>query len=345
MRAIFRTNAGPHVGFGHLSRCRSLAIALRREDKRCIMVGPNQVYAKSEDRDVFDDWVPLHGCPSSQEDAKRVISLAQQHQASWLVLDDYRVDEDYQLAVRAAGLRWLQFDRNASKPLWADVIVNANPAAKAEDYAKVLRNPHARLLLGPSYAILRPQFEQVMPRETGRPIKKILVTFGGGDDRGLNQFVLSTLLPAAKLDQEFVVISGANNPNNHSLREWIDTYGEGRITLYIDLTDVAQIMASCDLAVMAGGTSTYEAVRCGLPMLIIAIAKDQISGALGWQKLGLAVYLGQMNHISEEKLLRNYNALTQKISKHNSSNKYVVDIVDGLGSTRVSKIVMSETMQ
>lgn len=306
---LFRTNASPQVGFGHLARCRALAMALRRAGKRCVMVGPDSAYAKPGDDAVFDEWLPESEWPSSQEDALKTIKIAQEHQADWLVLDDYRIDEGYQLTIRAAGLRWLQFNGTASKPLWADIVLNANPAARSEDYQAVLRNPNARLLLGPRYAILRPEFDQVTPREPGRPVKKILLTFGGGDDRGANQFVLSTLLPFTSPKQQFVVISGAANPSNPSLKRWIHAHGQGRVSLHIDPEQVAPLFASCDLAVMAGGTSTYEAARCGLPMILIAIADNQVAQSRAWNELRVAKYLGMIGQINSPSLVTAFENL------------------------------------
>lgn len=302
MTVVFRCNAGPEIGFGHLVRCRALAHALHEKGEDCVMVGPDQSYAKPEDHELFEDWIPVPNWPSSADDAQRLIGISQAQQAKWLVLDDYRVDETYQLALRKAGLRWLQFDGSASKPQWADFVVNANPAARAEDYTSVLRNPDTQLLLGPAYSILRPEFDQVTAREPGRTLKKILVTFGGGDDCGANQFVLSTLLPITTPDQHFLVISGATNPSNPSLKQWIETHGQGRVSLHIDPDLVAQLFASCDLAVMAGGNTTFEAAACGLPMIIVTIADNQWSQAEGWAAHGAAVYAGPLGAVDNARL-------------------------------------------
>ena len=319
---IFRTDASPQIGFGHLTRCRALAMALRSEGKRSVMVGPAAEYARSVDQETFEDWIPAPEWSSANEDADRLIGVARKFEAEWLVLDDYRIDESYQLRVREAGLRWLQFDGTASKPLWADIVLNANPAARSEDYQAVLRNPNARLLLGPRYAILRPEFDHVTPQEPGRPIRRILLTFGGGDDRGANQFVLSTLLPVTSTEQEFVVIAGATNPSNPSLKRWIDAHGRGRVSLHIDPEQVAPLFASCDLAVMAGGTSTYEAARCGLPMILISIADNQVGQSKAWSDCGCAIYLGTTNDISERNLILAFKKLS-------SSDAYT-KIMDGL---------------
>ena len=306
MTVLFRCNASPTIGYGHLTRCRALAQALRRQGETCVMIGPVAADARPEDQDIFSDWVPVPDWPSAAEDATRLVDLARRFDAGWAVLDDYRVDETYQLTLRAAGLRWLQFDGTARKPLWADLIVNANPAAHPEDYASVLHNPEAQLLLGPRYAVLRPEFASVEPRDPQRPVKRILVTFGGGDDRGAIELVLSTLLPETPSSVEFLVISGAGNPRNPSLVDWIDIFGQGRVSLHIDPPQVAPLFTTCDLAVIAGGTTIYEAACCGLPMILITIAENQAPQAMAWNRDGAAIFIGALTDISSGQILDSF---------------------------------------
>ena len=140
MKVLFRTNAGPHVGFGHLTRCRALAIALRKKGHVCFVVGPNTCYKRHEDFDIFEKWIPVLDWISSHIDSLNLISIAKPLQVDWVVLDDYRIDDVYQLALKAAGFPKVQFDRLANKPLWADVVINANPGAYEDQYHPVLRN-------------------------------------------------------------------------------------------------------------------------------------------------------------------------------------------------------------
>ena len=337
---IFRTDASPQVGFGHLTRCRALAQALRCQGQRCVMVGPDTVYAKPVDRDIFEDWIPVSDWSSGNEDVVRVINLARQYPVQWLVLDDYRIDEAYQLNLRAAGLRWLQFDGSASKLLWADIVLNANPAACAEDYAAVLRDQNTRLLLGPRYAILRPEFKRIEPRDPGWPVKQVLVTFGGGDDRGGSVFVLSTLLPATAPELRFLVISGASNPNNSNLWHWVATHGQGRVSLHIDPEQVAPLFAACDLAVMAGGTSIYEAARCGLPMLVITIADNQITQSKAWANLGIAKWLGNLPNVDKDALINSYRFLSNNVQIFVSMSIKGSRWVDAGGADKIAKYML-----
>jgi len=336
---ILRTDASPQIGFGHLTRCRALAQALRRQGERCVMVGPDAAHAKTADQETFEDWISVSDWSSAPEDAARLIDMAHQFLAEWLVLDDYRIDEAYQLSLRAAGLRWLQFDGAAEKALWADVVVNANPAVRPEDYAGVLRNPGTRLLLGPRYAILRPEFERIELRDPGRPVEQILVTFGGGDDRGANEFVLSSLLPVTPPDLRFLVVSGARNPSNPSLKRWVDAHGQGRVSLHIDPEQVAPLFASCDLAVMAGGTSTYEAAACGLPMILITIAGNQIPQSKAWGEMGAATYLGAMEDVQGSHLESAFQCVMNDRQCRQNMGLTGSQTVQGTGARCVAELV------
>ena len=108
------------------------------------MVGPSLEYCLPADQEIFDKWMPKSWWDSSQEDATYLVSCIIDHPShSIIVLDDYRVDEPYQQVLLNAGLRWLQFDGKADKPLWADWVVSANPALHQNNYVRLLQKPNA----------------------------------------------------------------------------------------------------------------------------------------------------------------------------------------------------------
>ena len=301
------------------------------------MVGPAEAYATSDDGSIFSNWIVVEAWLSAETDAEHFVSIATATGARWAVLDDYRVDATYQAVLRAANLRWLQFDGAAQKPLWADLILNANPATRPEDYAAVVHNPIAKLLLGPRYAILRPEFPPAGLRPLQRPVEQVLVTFGGGDDRGAIEFVLSTLLPCTPATLRFLVISGAYNPLNQQLAEWIDAKGNDRVTLCVNPEPVAPLFASCDLAIMAGGTTTYEAACCGLPMILVSVADNQVRQSMAWQAVGAAVYLGAFEGIYPELLKSEFFQLFKNDRKRNAFANVGAELVDGFGVQRIAK--------
>ncbi len=336
---IFRCNAGPELGFGHLVRCRALATALREEGEVCIMVGPDLIYRNENDTRLFTDWIPCEAWNSETEDASRLAELTMQRNANFLILDDYRVRENYQLVLKNNGLHWLQFAQ-PNQNLWADFVLNASPAAKSEQYRPYLRNPNTKLLLGLKYAILRPEFLFKKKRCAGRPVKNLLVTFGGGDDRGAIQFVLKTLMPITPEDIQFLVISGIHNPRNVELTKWVEKFGQNRVILKINPSDISAHIEDCDLAIMAGGTTTYEVAFFGMPMLLISIAENQILHSLAWEKAYAAKYLGTFNDLNADNLV---NSFFKYVEKYDSLlMHHHAGIVDGHGSKRVAKSILSK---
>lgn len=334
---VFRCNASPTVGLGHLVRCRALAQALTRQGESCVMVGPPKSYATAQDAELFQDWVDVAEWLSSEADAARFAQIASKQSARFAVLDDYRIDANYQKFLVAEGLHWLQFDGTARKPLWADWVVNANPAARADDYRDVLHNPTAELLLGPAYAVLRAEFPPAgSSRSAGRPVEQVLITFGGGDDRGGIEFALSSLIENAPVNWRFVVISGSQNPRNPQLLDWVETLAQGRVSLLVNPDNVAAIMACCDLAVMAGGTSIYEAASCRLPMVLVPIADNQIQPAKAWADVGAALFPGSLQDVNAGKLLSAVSTLAVDDVLRRDIALKAGDLVDGKGAQRLA---------
>ena len=335
---IFRCSADPVIGFGHLIRCRALAKALYELGESCIMIGPSEKYKTIEDNKIFLNWFVYPSLESVVKDVQELLQLAEKLNPKMIVLDDYRVNEYYQLELRKAGIRWLQFD-NGRNPIWADIILNTNPVVSKDDYNLTLKNPEAILLLGEKYSIIRSEFPPNITPSTGGQIKKVLLTFGGGDDCGAIIFTLETLLRNNLDEVDFLIVSGEHNPRNDEISQWIKSYGNGRVKFKINPASIVESFSSCDIAIMAGGRTIYEVSSCGLPMILIAIADNQVSHSKAWsQKTSMVTFLGKLNEIDSEKLLSEYNKVKRKnlLQYHNKK-----PLVDGLGRIRVAKEIIN----
>lgn len=333
---VLRCDAGPDLGFGHLTRCRALAQAIRHQGGACALVGPDADYATEADAEIFTLWEP-HKWNDPLSDATKLADIAQNLGAEMLVLDDYRVDEDYQLVLRDRGLKWLQFEIRTDRPIWANFVLNANPAAKSDDYAAAMRNPKSQLLLGPQYAILRPEFADVAKRPSHRPVKDVLLTFGGGDDRGAILFVLNILRESNPKDIQITIVSGAHNPANICLRKWIDHHWPEQVRLLVDPEKIHTVFSQSDLAIMAAGTSIYEMACCGVPMILIAIADNQVRHAESWS--ASAQYLGKIENIKKNSLIKAFKLVSENIQIRENFIKTTSKLCDGLGSIRVAHII------
>lgn len=330
---VIRCDASPRLGMGHLMRCRSLASAFVEQGRRCILAGPPRDFAIAGDEAIFDDWITMPFQSPPAADAAALAALMSARSAKLAIVDDYRVDEAYQKVLREAGIHWLQFNDGPRMPLWADFALNPSPEATVSAYRQVVCAPETKLLIGPKFAMLRREFTAPAAPLPPPNARRILVTFGGGDDRGAVLKTLQTLLPALPDAFRFVVVSGAHNPRNTEIAAWIEAHGSGRAQLHVNPPEVASLFSGCSLAVMAGGGTTYEANFCRLPMLLIAIADNQVAHSKAWQAVGAARYLGRLENLTPDVLVSQMRAAldTQAGAKR---------LVDGHGRTRVAKLML-----
>jgi UDP-2,4-diacetamido-2,4,6-trideoxy-beta-L-altropyranose hydrolase len=335
MRFLFRCNAGPTVGFGHLMRCRVLAQALVRKGHTAAIFGPPISYCSELDRAILSIWRESPAWTSAADDARQLLLFARNCSASFLVLDDYRIDETYQQVLHEAGMHWAQFESSTSKPILADIVLNSSPNVNHSAYARALHNPKGIVMLGPRYAIIRPEFRRPAPARRIDALKQILVMFGAGDDRGAITRMLEVLIPVTSEGVRVLIVSGQHNPNNPLIAKRLADLSNHCISLVIDPADIASLMHSSDLAVLAGGTATFEAAACGLPMMIIAIADNQLSQAKAWAEYGVAVYAGSLEAVDNAHLKGAFIEAT-KISRRRSMSMRAKEIVDACGVDRVA---------
>lgn len=342
---VFRCNVSATVGVGHLMRCREMARRLVAQGYGCAIIGPPESLKRDGDDALFMHWEEVAVRGTSAEDAGRVIAVCRRFDTNLLVMDDYRGDPEYQLLLKAAGIRWLQqFD--ASKP-WdfhGPLVVNSSPYERHAQYTQWLKHPHARTLFGPLYGVLRPAFCALEARGDGRPVHRILVGFGGGDDRGAIDTVLGALAGKLGADVTLVVVSGSSNPRRDAIAARIAAMPEGQAEFHVDPADMPGLMAGCDLAVIGGGTMSYEAAICGLPMVFIALAPNQERPCQGWHDLTGAPVLGQVGQVAADAV---YNAVTELLQDDTRRREMAAKgraLVDGKGADRlVDALLEKET--
>jgi UDP-2,4-diacetamido-2,4,6-trideoxy-beta-L-altropyranose hydrolase len=340
---IFRCDVSPAIGIGHLMRSRTFAAVLRRSGQHCIMYGPTADYRTAADAELFDEWITAPDWESGEGDARNFVAVARRFSVRRAVLDDYRVDLPFQDVLAGEGMIWMQhFD--ASKPHWfrADMIVHGSPSETAERWGPFLLNPDAEMLFGPRYAVLRPEFPPPALRPDARDVETVLVSFGGGNDFGAILLALEALIEKTPDTIRFSIMSGSRNPNNDEVRAWIEANAAGRAVLHVEPRDIAGLFASCDLALLGGGISIYEAASCGLPMVVMALADNQLRQCDAWEKLGAAVFLGRRADVTAGRLADTVLGLVADRPRRASMSATGRMAVDGRGAERLAEHLLKD---
>jgi len=337
---IFRCDANPTLGFGHLTRCRELARELNERGHKVALYGASSDVMTGADSKIFSAWHGAEPWKDPGSDAAALLRLGQLYGAQAYILDDFRVEDAFQLVLREAGVRWLQFEGRLGRPIWSDLLFCAHAAAKPEAFAPYIRNESCGLLVGLRYALLRKEFRNLPQRMARKTVTRVFVTFGGGSDRGAAEFVLRALPPHFP-GITFCVVSGAKNPNNDRLQTIAQEAG-GQVELHIGAQNVAEIMGSCDFAVMAAGTTTLEAMAAELPMVLVAIVENQILPAAACSDKGAAIYVGPLDDLDEMRLADVFKDMLRPSVRAGQLKAIRALGVDGAGVLRVADAI--ETM-
>jgi spore coat polysaccharide biosynthesis predicted glycosyltransferase SpsG len=227
----------------------------------------------------------------------------------------------------------MQFDNAACFPIRARWIVNINPSAERDMYRSI-SSETCRLLLGPAYAVLRPEFMATRELYTLAPTaSRALVFLGGGDVRDPLKDLLGYLLPSFPGTRFHVVGSNA------SLTELSQVQDFANFVCVGELPTLAQLLPSVDLAIVSAGTSSYECACVGVPFVTVEVADNQTPIAQAWMALGVAPRLGRWDEIARDTIAGVLESVLSGPARRRQS-ELGRSLVDGRGVERVVNAIL-----
>lgn len=324
-----RCEASEHIGTGHAMRCQSLAAACRR-------VGWNACFLTN---DVAPKLVPSlksnrnHTRTGSDFDLANAILEQGNPDADWVVWDGYRFDAADHGPLRSKGFRTLVIDDMANRHYDCDLLLDQTLNRSAADYAGRV-NSNARLLLGPGFALLRDEFKartaQQSARRCIRPTKRVFVGFGGTDFGGATAKVMQAL---ANEPAHFIVVLGAGAPTSSVAAMRRIMRSNANVELHVDPRNYVDLLASCDLALGAAGTSVWERCALKIPSLLAVLADNQ---RLICAKMIEAGAAGPLDVTSADSIRRDFRALSSDDAALQKMSEAAGTICDGQGAKRVA---------
>lgn len=285
--ALVRVDASPSIGFGHLSRCLAVAAGLEARGWSVDFVTRKPSADKVRDAGFGIRLLENEISVSSDDECGLVASLARSLGARLIVVDHYEIDGAYHAALRATGATLVVIDDLGRPGLGADILVNQNIYASEGLYPGA---NGCRLLLGPRFALLRPEFLASRGGVSSeRPsVPTVLVTLGGGETSAMARVAVEGL---SRLGDGIgiVVVLGPGAADAGRL----DSAAGGRLRVVRDPTDMAALMQRCDLAICGGGGTCLELACLGVPALVIVMADNQRRNVEGLAAAGITVSLGE----------------------------------------------------
>ena len=343
---LVRADANAAQGTGHVMRSLALAQAWQDRGGTATFVGAiPQPLCKRIEAGGFGcrqitvpcpDTSDLHSTLSVLGDVSKGIE-----EPPWVVLDGYHFDPIYHGMLRAAGARLIVIDDTAHLPYYdADFILNHGINAERLSYGCA---PDAMLLLGTRYALLRSEFGRWQGARRSAPqiARKVLVTLGGGDGANATLKVIQALERLCVTDLEARIVVGPLNPHREELERAIEPLAS-RVHLETSVTDVSALMAWADIAVTAGGTTSWELAFMSVPAALLLLADNQVCVAQGLEDFGLAHVLGWGTEVSSGEIADALQELMHDRRRRGEMAQMGNIVVDGNGAERVVECMLHE---
>ncbi|MGO4325663.1 UDP-2,4-diacetamido-2,4,6-trideoxy-beta-L-altropyranose hydrolase [Cupriavidus sp. 2TAF22] len=317
MKVAIRADASVQIGSGHAMRCLTLADVLRARGAEvrfvsrahqggaqalleqrgyaCHVLPPATLAAPAGDL-AHSAWLGVAWETDLEQSAAALAGWS----PDWLVVDHYGIDWRWEQAMRSHAPRIMAIDDVADRRHDCDLLLDQNYYSDMDQRYAALVPPHCTCLLGPGYALLRPEFTaaaSALHREEG-PVRRILLFMGGMDQDNATGTALLGLQDAARDGVAIDVVLGAAAPHREQVRALCGSMPNTHLHVQVD--NMAELMARADLAIGACGSATWERCLLGLPTIAIVLADNQRKSAGDLAAAGYIVSLGDVASVTPE---------------------------------------------
>ncbi len=315
------TEGGNDIGFGHITRCKSLCQAFEKNGIiPTFITNDNKAV-----RDLLRD--KNHYVFNWSEEEEELFGIIEN--ADIVIIDSYLADINLLRKVSEIIKLPVYIDDNMRLDYPKGLVLNGNKFAEELNYPQ---KEGISYLLGCRYFPLRREFLDNIEKQIRGNIETVMITFGGDDARNMTPRVLRLL---AKKYPDFAknVVIGNAFKNIEEIRAESD---DKTILFYsLDAKGMKEIMIESDIAISLGGQTLYELAAVSVPTIAVAVAENQLNNVKSCQEAGFIQYAGWWadRHIIESIFTR--LKLLQDRDVRERMVKIGRSLIDGNGASRV----------
>jgi UDP-2,4-diacetamido-2,4,6-trideoxy-beta-L-altropyranose hydrolase len=335
-----RADASVDIGTGHVMRCLALAEEFRRRGAKVLFICRESAgdlcdflaeeYGLEVERisnltSPRPDTANLAGSKTSgsswREDAIQTVAAIQRRtmHPDLLVIDHYGIDRGWENSLRPLVKRILVIDDLANRPHDCDVLLDQNLHDAVETRYAGLVADSCRVFVGPRYALLRTEFDQVTAKIREFGLRRMMVFFGGTDPSNEALKVLRALGMLGSDAPEAKFVLGPANPHGETI--FRAAKGVRSVEILPRTNHMGDLIAEADLGLGTCGGAAWERCVLGLPSLVVVNAENQRDDTRILHNLGAVRNLGEAKDVSAEDwasqiaAFRNDSALLTRMSR------------------------------
>jgi len=308
MKALFLTEGGEKIGFGHVTRCIALFEAFEEKsvNSKLLVNGDRSIlgFLKHRNFQRFD-WL---------KDEKRLFKIIANY--DFVVIDSYLAKKSLYVKIsKLTDGKILMIDDYDRIDYPRGIVVNPSIYGDKLDYS---RKSDAVYLLGKDYIILRKEFWDVPEKKISKEVKNVLITFGGMNKYDLANKIANFL--KEKFNFKFYIINAKDN----------------RVTA----EEVLNLMLKSDVCISGGGQTINELIRVGVSTIGVCFAENQLRNLTSWEKVSVIKISGWFN---DKKLLETIEEKFNELDYESriKMSKIGKEYLDGKGVKRILKKVLN----
>lgn len=284
---------------------------------------------------------PWLGCHWTQ-DSEKTLEAVQTFKPDLLVIDHYAIDSRWEDVLRSSVRRLMVIDDLADRRHLCDFLLDQNWFG--DDMSRRyqgLVSDHCVSMLGPDYALLKPEYatlRNLMPPRDGE-VRRVLVFMGGSDPTNETGKVIDALAQPGLEHLVVDVVVGVNHPGPGSLASKAEV--RPATHLHSGLPSLAGLMARADLMISAGGSTSWERMCLGLPAIVISIAENQTATSKAMMEAGFIDFLGDRSEVEVQMIAAAVRRCLAKPPRLQRMSRKSQELVSGSGAERVCEIVLA----
>lgn len=322
---LFFADNRNNSGFGHISRCFSIAQSLKRRGVNSILFTEQPVYL------IATKDKKIQNCVSDWINIKTLSNIVKPH--SVVIIDSYLAKKSIYSFLYKNTKLLISFDDNNRIEYTGGIVINGNIYAGSLKYPK---NNNINYLLNLRYIPLRKEFWTRKNKTIRKNISSVLITTGGNDNLNCIPTILKLLSTKYPRIKKYILVTDCFN-NIKNIKSCLDQHSI--IFHQASSKKINNLMYASDLAISGGGQTIYELASIGVPTIAMKMSHDQDNNISFWRKTGFLETIPPVtNELTASKLERAIINLTQQKERFRRK-KIGRDLIDGQGSSRIADII------
>lgn len=309
---FFRVDASNEVGMGHARRCLVIAREILEQFQGRVVFLSNTLPTSFEKEIMSLGIDVIYKDYPSQSEVEFISNASVEKERNVLLIDSYNAifyKPEFQKTIINVfdRLAYIAFDTEPH--YYGHILHNQNPLSKVRHFRT---EPYTRCLFGLENLILDRKFRDlatsVRPGKENNGLRTCLLTFGGSDPNNLTTKVLKAIEGINFQFETCIVVIGAMYDHTKSLKKFINS-STLPIKLFQDVDNMQELMCSCDVAFVSGGTTNWELGALNKPFIVFPAGKREYQSADFLNQSGLAQLVKDPLSLNAEQLGNRINQL------------------------------------